>query len=165
MSAGSIGGWIVGVLMVVALAGLSRLPWDLGPQEATSELRLSWRTQTPTLERCRPPTEDELAGLPTHMRPQEICEGGAVPFQLQVSLGGTELRRGPISPTGDRTISVYEVYAVPPGEHEVVVSFGPEVAGTADVEETSFRRTVRFEAGRARLITMGAGGLDVDGTP
>lgn len=158
------GGWVAGLLMVVALAGLSRLSWDLGPQEATSELRLSWRAQTPTLERCRPPTEDELAGLPAHMRPREICEGGAVPFQLQVSVSGTELRRGIISPTGDRTISVYEVYAVPPGEHEVVVNFGPEDAGNADVEEISLRRTVRFEAGRARLITMGTDGLDVDGT-
>ena len=163
MPTGSLGGWVVGVLLVVALAGLSRLSWDLGPAEASSELRLSWRAQTPTSERCRPPTEEELAGLPAHMRPREICEGGAVPFQLRVSVGGAEFRRGVISPTGDRTISVYEVYAVPPGEQEVIVSFGPEEPASVNVEEVYLRRTLRFEAGRARLITMGVEGLSVDG--
>ena len=163
MTGGTIPGWIAGALMVVAVAGLSRLPWDLGPAEPTSELRLSWRTLAPTVERCRPPTEAELAGVPAHMRPREICEGGPVPFQLQVTVDGADLRQGPVPTGGERAVSVYEVYAISPGEHEVVVSFRPDGPGDGEGESHSLRRTLMFEAGRARLITMGEGGLSVDG--
>lgn len=162
-----VGGWVLGVLMAVGVAGLSRVPWNLGPDEPTSELRLSWRTRAATTEACRPPTEAEVAGLPAHMRPREICEGGAVPVQLQVSVDGTELREGLLPSARDRTVSVYEIYPVPPGDHEVLIHFGPDPGaspGAPTGGAASFRGTLRFEPGRARLITLGPDGLTADGT-
>ena len=186
MSAGSVPGWVLGVVAAAVLAGLSRVPVDLGPDEPTSELRLSWRALAPTEEQCRPPTEAELSGLPAHMRPQEVCEGGAVPYDLTVSIDGEELRRGPASTSGERTVTVYESYAVTPGEHDVLVTFQAGRSRTAaDGEPTSatapafdpggddqgggrashtLRRTLLFEAGRARLITLQEEGLSLVGS-
>ena len=80
----------VGIMTVLLIVAASRVNWEATP-DSKSELRISWRYASPTTKACRPPTEAELAGLPQHMRPAEICEGGPIPFSLRIALDGRVL--------------------------------------------------------------------------
>ncbi|MDH3222541.1 MAG: hypothetical protein OEO23_02405 [Gemmatimonadota bacterium] len=161
-----LGAWFLGILIVLAIVAFSRVSW--APDEAVTgvaQLRLSWRFQAPTVQQCRPPRPEELTGVPTHMRPTQICEGGPVPFQLTVSLDDVELVSGPVAFTGERALSVYETFPVEPGEHRLSVAFIPvpfemDESGE-DPPAWRLDRTVSFEEGRIRLVTLGADGLSV----
>jgi len=100
-------------------------------------LRLSWRTVGERIETCRPPTEQELAAVPRHMRPEEVCEGRMAPFELRVRVDGETRVARMIRPAGvreDRPIYVFEESRVEPGLHQIEVSFSrvDEEAGRSD---------------------------------
>ncbi len=147
---------------LVIVAG-SRLPWT-SARGASSELRISWRSVAPSSRACRPPTEDEVRGLPQHMRPREVCEGGPVPFFYSVIVDEDTLSSGPASHPGGRgdlTLSVLDVHDVAPGRHRVRVDFWPDSAARSLPPDaaTSLDRTVEFGPGRAVLVTMSDGQL------
>ena len=152
---------LVAAAILFAMLLLSDVTWRAAHEDA-AELRVSWRLTAPTSESCRPPTEEEIASLPAHMRPQEICSGGAVPFFLRVVLDGDTLRSGPADPAmgrSDRTVSVFETYPIDAGSHEVDVAIWPD-SSVADLPPGLERRlTTRLEVeGReVVLVTLGEG--------
>ena len=78
-----------------------------------AELRVSLRLPAVTTEAGRPPTGEEVRGVPPHMRPAEICSGEVVSFGMRVVVDGDTLDAGTVRPPGGgrgRTLSVYRSY-------------------------------------------------------
>lgn len=128
-----------GIAMAVAIlavvAGGSRWPWTAGPDDVAL-LRLDWRARGERVEECRPPTEEEIAERPPHMRPREICEGKVLPYALRVLVDGrvavADTVRG-AGAHGDRPLYVAREIAIAPGLHDLRVEFekiGADERGT-----------------------------------
>ena len=159
--------WTITAALALLVAATSRLPWTPA-SEPVAHLRLSWRYAAPTVEACRPPTEEELSGLPQHMRPTEVCDGGPIPFHLRVAVDGEVIVDESASDSDERAISVYHEHPVTPGDHEVVVEFWPDSSTTSLPPDLAreLHADVSFPAGRAKLVTLGPSGLLVlDRTP
>lgn len=146
----------VAVVFSVLVAATSRVGWNSG-DAARSQFRLSWSGTAPTTEACRPPTEAEVEGMPVHMRPTQICEGGAIHFNLRVIVDGDTLVDGPLSSAGrgERAFSVYHEFVVRPGTHDLAVDFWPDsaVANLPGGLAHSLRDEHAFDPGRATLLT------------
>lgn len=114
----------VGVAALVAgVRAVSHVPVELRhPDGAMLRVALSARPER--VERCRTPSEAELADVPQHMRQTVICEGYTAQYQLEVrrndslvlsrAVHGGGLRR-------DRHLYVLEQLPVPPGTSMVEV--------------------------------------------
>lgn len=123
---------------LVALVLLSRVTWRSSDPDA-AELRLSWRIPAPSYRECRPPTEAEVSGLLPHMRPSEVCTDTAIPFRLTIRLNGYTLHSEPVARSGPRarTMTIYQSFAVSPGDYALDVAFLPELPaenGRSDVD-------------------------------
>lgn len=150
-----------GGAMLLPVILLSSVPWPGGGNEA--ELRVSLRLPAVTVEACRPPTAEEVRAVPQHMRPAEICSGGAVPFGMRVVVEGDTLDAGTVRPPGGgrgRTLSVYRSYRTAPGALDVEVALWPDssVAGLPDALELSLRTSLSLAAGEVALVTRGENG-------
>lgn len=150
-----------GVAILLPVILLSSVPWPDGGDEA--ELRISLRLPAVSAEECRPPTAEEVRGVPPHMRPAEICSGEAVPFGMRVVVEGDTLDAGTLRHPGGgrgRALSVYRSYRTAPGALEVEVALWPDssVAGLPDAPELSLRTSLSLAAGEVALITRGEGG-------
>ena len=149
-----IGATLVALGMGGAVVASSNVPWSTS--EGGAELRLSWTGTAPTTEACRPPTEVELAGLPQHMRPSEICEGDPVRFHLRVVVDGEVFRSGPLDEggRGESAISVFHTIRLEPGPHTVELEFSPGEAVSEDLGDLSYRlnESLNFEPGRAMVV-------------
>ena len=89
-------------------------------------VRLSRRAVGERIEKCRVPSEEELAALPPHMRQKEICEGHLAPFALEVRLDGEPIVDREVRPAGvreDRPTYVFHEIPVAPGPHDLEVVF------------------------------------------
>ena len=147
------------ILLPVIL--LSTVPWPGGGDAA--ELRVSLRLPAVATEACRPPTEEEVRGVPPHMRPAEICSGEVVPFGMRVVVAGDTLDAGTVRPPGGgrgRTLSVYRSYRTAPGALDVEVALWPDssVVGLPDALELSLRTSLSLAAGEVALVTRGENG-------
>jgi hypothetical protein len=123
---------IVGALLVlaavVALAALSRVPYDATDGDHAL-IRLSWRTPGELVNECRRLSAEELERLPVHMRREEVCEGRIVPYHLVVRLNGELVVDEIVRAAGareDRPLYVYRVLEVEPGAHRLEVSWESE---------------------------------------
>lgn len=118
--------FLVATVLLAALAGLSRVTWTV-EQSPRSLLRLSWRALGERIERCRPATAEELAGVPAHMRQDVICEDPQVaPYRLRVAVDGRVLHEGLVEGSGvagDRPLFVLHEFEIMPGEHRIDVRF------------------------------------------
>ena len=147
------------VLSLGALGALSRVPY--GPAIADGALlRLTWRSRGLRVETCRVPTEEELARVPVHMRQQEICEGGIVPYSLRVAIDGVERLESLVRSTGarsDRPLYVFAEVPIEPGRRDVAVTFAPlpdsVESVVPDTLVMSLARSVDVEAGAIVLVT------------
>jgi hypothetical protein len=149
----------VAVLVTVALGAGSRAPWQAS-EEQDAVLRFSWRAVAEATEACRPPTEDEIAALPQHMRPTEVCEGERVPYRLRVELDGEGVIDEVLRAAGareDRPIYVFDELRLAPGAYRVRVEFGPEprdaVTGDSLAAPEVFERRVDLRSRDAVLVT------------
>jgi len=133
-----------------ALGLLSGVPYRAESGEHAI-IRLAWRARGERVHRCRRPTDAELAKLPQHMRPQEICERGISPYRLRVTLDHRQVvdelvRAG--GAQGDRPLFVFHDLPVPPGEHRVAITFEraeseePDTDHEDDTRETPQRLTL-----------------------
>lgn len=89
-------------------------------------IRLAWQARGERAHRCRPPTDDELAKLPQHMRPQEICERGITDYRLRVRLDGQPVVDELVRAGGaqsDRPLFVFHDLSVSAGEHRMDIRF------------------------------------------
>ncbi len=158
-----IGGLILGAVLCLAIAAGSRIPWTPVP-DGSGLIRLSWRTVLPSIEECREPTEDEVAHLPAHMRPAEVCTGEPIPFRLRFSLDGRVVVDEVVVGAGrgvDRPVHVYHEVPVRPGTHRVDVDFEPEdptAAGVPDGLGSSLGQDVLLDPLGIALITLQADG-------
>lgn len=118
--------FLIAAGLLAALAGLTRVPWTV-EQSPRSLLRLSWRALGERIERCRPATAEELAGVPAHMRLEVICEDPKVaPYQLRVAVDGRVLHEGLAEGSGvagDRPLFVLHEFEITPGDHHIDVRF------------------------------------------
>lgn len=130
-----IGGALV-LAMVLAMGVLTRFGW--GAESDRAELRLVWRVPVPRVVECREPTEEELADLPVHMRRDEICEGRAVAYTLEVRVDGELRHTSAVEAAGarsDRPMHVFQELSLEPGTRSVRIVF--ERADSLDAGDTS----------------------------
>jgi len=115
---------VVSILLAVGIAQLSQ--WPMHADSADSFIRLSWRTEPVRVEACRTLTEEDLVGVPSHMRRTEECSGDFANYELTLRVGQRELWVDTISPSGlrrDRPVYVLHDERVPAGIHRIRVSF------------------------------------------
>lgn len=118
-------GIVFALSCAAALAVLSGIRYTAEARD-DAVLRLTWRTRGERVRSCRRLTPEELARLPVHMRQEEVCERGGMPYRLRVTVDGTPLldhviRAGGAS--GDRPLFVFHELRLPPGRHRIAVTF------------------------------------------
>ncbi|MDX1646566.1 MAG: hypothetical protein R3304_05445 [Longimicrobiales bacterium] len=152
---------LVTVALTVALGALSQWPVHQEPDEAV--VRLSWRTEPVRVEECRALTEEELAGVPAHMRRTEECVGGFVDYALTLAIDGRQALTDTLAPSGlrrDRPVHVLHDETVDPGKHRVEVTFSALVPAE-DPRREDGSVTLRWsgqmslEPGEIGLVTLG----------
>jgi hypothetical protein len=148
---------VVVVVSALALAALSVLPYT-PPAAEEGLLRLSWRARGERVQECRRVSDEEQAGLPAHMRREEVCEGRLLPAHLLVEVDGrvvvddTVRARGA---RGDRPLYVFHEIALPPGRHPVRIRFEREERqeGGATPALLELTQTLALAAGEVALVT------------
>lgn len=141
------------VASTAAGVALSNLRVVVAPADE-SLVRLSWRAVAERLERCRVPTEEELAAVPLHMRQPEICGGRLASFHLAVAIDGETVIDRELRPAGareDRPTYVLEVLPIPPGPHQLEVAFS--VMGESDSPPLRIAASIRPEPRDVVLVT------------
>jgi len=121
------GALVVTALLALALVGLSRAPWTAVPGEE-GELRLAWQYKSQPVEQCRRRSPEELAKLPAHMRREVVCERRLRSYLLEVAVDGVARPADTVRARGaraDRPLGIFARVALPPGRHEVRVTFSP----------------------------------------
>jgi hypothetical protein len=120
--------WLVagGLVLLggILTAWLSQAPYG-DPAATQALLRLAWSGRPERLETCRTLTDEELEGVPVHMRQRIQCEGRSARYRLQVLLGGSVALVDTLAGAGarsDRPIHVLRDLALPPGLHRVELS-------------------------------------------
>lgn len=139
-------------VLIVVVAAVSRVPWAARSEQGL--LRLSWRVAVDAQEVCRAPTDDEVAGLPAHMRPQTVCVSDSSAYTLRVRVdGATVLERGyaGAGARADRPVYVFEEIPLAPGSHRVGVEFLPAEGGPG--RALALDAPVIVRAGYALLVT------------
>lgn len=127
-------GVVVAVAVTVLVGALSRVPYsaDAG---AGATLRLAWRVVSVRVQVCRHRSPEELAGLPAHMREDEVCERQVLPYRLRLVVDDRLVADDVIHAGGarqDRPLFVFHQLALEPGTHRVTVRFDRQ--GIAPVE-------------------------------
>jgi len=159
----------VGVAAVLLVAGLSRVRYT-AHADPDALLRLSWRIRGEAVEACRAPTAEEVEELPVHMRNPEACQQRGRAYRLRVWTDGDLLVDRVVAPSGarvDRPVYVFQEATLPPGSHELQVTFDPveepEDASRDEPRERTrgtlrYQGTVEMEAGEVVLVTVGTDG-------
>lgn len=147
---------------LVTLIAVAAHPTVSDPTEGAL-LRIAIRTTAGTVSDCRKLTQQELDALPMHMRRPEVCETRAVPYRLEVSVGGTPMLDRTYKAAGihgDRPLTVDEEIGLAAGKHDVTVRFTPDPDVHAAKPPPSFAYTgaVELTDGRIRVATLNAAG-------
>jgi hypothetical protein len=151
----------IGVLLLGATAGLSRVPWA-AERSDQAVLRLAWRFRSELVSACRPIPPEEQARQPVHMRRTEECTRALVPYRLVVAVDGVPRLQDSIHAGGaraDRPLSLFRELRLPPGRHRVQVRFAPYGAGAGIGLDTGLALAPR----RVAVVTMGEHGRLVVG--
>jgi len=154
---------LMGTGVAIAATALLVTLSNVTTRVAASEdalVRLSWREVGERTRECRPPTEAELAGLPEHMRMDEVCEGRLAAWRLEVRVDGEMRVEREVRPSGareDRPTYVFEELPVGPGPHELEVDFRV-VGSAADSAGRSLRAEIDPSPRAVVLVTRDAAG-------
>jgi len=102
---------------------LSQAPLvDRAASEAQIRLTVSGRPER--IEHCRRLSDQELAGVPAHMRQRVKCEGTTASYRLELRVDGLPTLRDSLVGGGirhDRPIHLFREVAVSPGDHRTEV--------------------------------------------
>lgn len=150
------GGWVLGIAGTVAIVALSQVPYTVAPSDH-AELRFAWRYRSASIERCRPPTEEENASLPVHMRQTEICERQLQPWRLGIWLDEVQVADDTVRARGareDRPLYVFRKVPIPQGTHRLRAVFSP--VGESERSPLVLESTVELEPRRVGLVTYDA---------
>ena len=157
----------LGVLVTVAgLAAIGVLSqWSMPTDGHDALVRLSWRTAPIRIESCRRLTEEELAGrFPRTCVARRGAPGDTADYELSLRIGGIASLTDTIAPAGlrgDRPVYVFVDQPVPPGVHEVAVSFRALVPADFDAEAAApltWGGTLQLEPREIGLISLTADG-------
>lgn len=89
-----------------------------------AELKLSFRHTSEHAEECRRLSPEEIAALAPNMRRPMQCSRARVPILVELRLDDERLYRAEVEPSGiaaDGACSVYERFAIAPGQHHLQV--------------------------------------------
>jgi hypothetical protein len=116
-------GWTIAGATAFALVLLSHIdiPVHTGDEAL---LRVAWSARPERIETCRTLSDDELAGIPVHMRQRVVCEGATASYRLDVRRGDSTLASAVLRGGGlrrDRQIYVFREIALPSGRSELEV--------------------------------------------
>ena len=134
-------------------------------------LRIALRTTAGTMQDCRKLSPAELEALPMHMRRPEVCESRALPYRLEVRVGGRPLLDRTYTASGirgDRPLTVDEELALSAGTHDVAIRFAPALEPDGADKSTksppafTFDAPVDFTEGRIRVATLDALGAALE---
>ena len=148
-------GAVVAVLLAIALGGLSRFPVS-GVHETQAALRFTWRLRAEEAGECERPSAEELADLPVHMRNPDACVGPVPAHRLRVQVDGEERFDIMIEASGargDRPLFVFREMLLPPGRHDVRVSFAPDGEGRTGERGLFLDTALDLGPGDVRLVT------------
>ncbi len=129
---------LVGVLSDLPLAG---------EDSEDAILRLTWRLRSQEVGDCPTPTQADLDRLPVHMQNPDACIGPLPTYDLNVRVNGESRLQQAVSgggARGDRPLYVLYDLVLPPGSHEVEVSFARQ--NEALEEELDMGRRLALEA-------------------
>jgi hypothetical protein len=150
--------------VTVGTSALTRVPADFGRGDEGA-LRLSWRMDGVSSERCVTRSAEELARLPVHMRSPTECKGHVASYRLLVRIDGTTVLEDTVAPPGargDRPVTVLREMPLPPGRYGVEVAFDALLPDDADVSEgiarLSWAGELRVEPRQVALVTSDADG-------
>jgi len=149
-------GVLVAVIGMVGLAALAGVPYTADRSEG-AVIRLAWRARGERVQRCRRRSAAELAKLPVHMREEEVCERGMLPYQLRVAVDGRpvvdrEVRAG--GARADRPLFVFEELPVAPGLHRMTITFAREPVEPEEHDHDERRETpARLEFDDTVMLT------------
>ena len=137
---------VLGVLMTaLLLAGVHWLShFPVGSPPTDSMVRLAWRTVGAKVRICEKVSEESLQSIPKHMRRPLSCEERFIPYRLQLSVNGVQRLERMVmgaGAKGDRPLFVHEDILLPPGEHQLMVSYLP--ASDPVVLEQAFKDTFK----------------------
>ena len=116
------------------------------PQNA--QVKLSFSHAGARKEECRRLTQEELNELPPNMRQPTDCPRERVSLVVDIQMNGERLYRASLPPSGlwgDGASTVYQRFAVQPGQHQV----------TARLRDS--RRQEGFDYVKTETITVKAG--------
>ncbi|MBK7583086.1 MAG: hypothetical protein IPI67_23170 [Myxococcales bacterium] len=148
--------WAAGLglaaMFAVATWGATRLA-HAAPSSETPELVVSFKLAGKTADKCRKPTEAELAKLPMHMRPKQICERRRSNVRMKVFVDGAELVDKSYEPHGvwhDGNSVAIERIPSTRGVHDVRV----EIGDTHELGEYDYRdeRKLTLEPRRRAVV-------------
>ena len=151
------------------LVWLSSRPLGAAPRDAA--VRLALRTAGARVEVCRDRTAAELAALPVHMRQPRVCEDRRPDYLLELHADGERLLSRRVRAPGihgDRPLTVDELITVPPGRHQLAVTFAPAAAaaaGAAAPPSWQLGCTAELAAGRTLLVLVDGPELSTAGVP
>lgn len=153
---------VVSVVLAAVITALSQWPVSMADEGAF--VRLSWRTEPIRVEECRRFTDEELAGIPSHMRRAEECTGDFVDYELTLVLDGGTPSVDTLSPSGlrrDRPVYVLHDEAVAAGVHGVEVTFRALVPEGFEVTD---RPVTLTWSGEVPLVARQVGLITLDPT-
>ncbi len=156
----NVAGAVLAVTIVVATAGLGRLPVSFNTDDHAL-VRLSWRMDGVTAEACRERTQEELERLPVHMRNPEACIGEIAPYEIRLTLNGEEVALDTVRAAGargDRPVYVFSDLPVEAGPHQLSVRVTALLDPGAEVGEgitsLNWDGTVVLEPREVALVTL-----------
>jgi len=117
-------------------------------------IRLAFVHGAARREPCRRLSPEELAELPPNMRRPQACSRARVPVLVELELDGEVLYRASLPPTGlagDGPSRVYERFAVPPGEHQLVA----RLRDSRGSEGFDYERQVEVELEPEQSLVIG----------
>ncbi|MBT8488236.1 MAG: hypothetical protein HKN72_04480 [Gemmatimonadetes bacterium] len=115
---------VASLILAAGMAGLSQVP--VATADGDARVRLSWRNEPIRVEECRTLSDEDQADVPAHMRRAQSCTGYRVDYELRLEIDGQSVAVDTVAPSGlrrDRPVYVLRDIAVPPGRHDVEVSY------------------------------------------
>lgn len=102
-------------------------------------LRIAGVFNSTRAEDCRPPTDADIAGMPKHMRPLEICERQPITYRIVATVDGEALLQKQIQRSdgrADQQLLVSEDLSIAPGKRHVEISIegGDQISARCSVE-------------------------------
>lgn len=116
---------VVTIGAMLALTRVTAMPLSYR-RSSPALLRVSWSARPERIEVCRTLSAEELAQRPEHMRQREECDGRFATYALRVEVDGRLAGDGVAHGAGlrrDRPLYLLREFDLPPGRHEVKVTF------------------------------------------